>query len=172
LAWRAVLVRVDFNEPGNYSRLRKMCALFSRSLIPTSTAPRTHEAPKSRCRPPRPPIYGLVRQIPALLFSAIGCRKVTQTNFLREDSRCVEEAAFRKLTFLRAPTRHQNRWDSALANLQKANDLDPRNGEVAYWFQQTYFYMRRYHEEEQLIKKCAASGTFEGPWIQNWLAEI
>jgi hypothetical protein len=62
--------------------------------------------------------------------------------------------------------RRQNRWDSALANLQKANDLDPRNTEVAYWFQQTYFYMRRYNEEEQLIKKCAASGTFEGPWIQ------
>jgi TolB-like protein/predicted Zn-dependent protease len=68
--------------------------------------------------------------------------------------------------------RRQNRWDSALANLQKANDLDPRNGEVAYWFQQTYFYMRRYNEEEQLIKKCAASGTFESPWIQYWLAEI
>jgi serine/threonine protein kinase len=68
--------------------------------------------------------------------------------------------------------RRQNRWDSALANLQKANDLDPRNSEVAYWFQQTYFYMRRYNEEEQLIKKCAASGTFESPWIQYWLAEI
>jgi serine/threonine protein kinase len=68
--------------------------------------------------------------------------------------------------------RRQNRWDSALANLQKANDLDPRNSEVAYWFQQTYFYMRRYNEEEQVIKKCAASGTFESPWIQYWLAEI
>jgi TolB-like protein len=68
--------------------------------------------------------------------------------------------------------RRQNRWDSALANLQKANDLDPRNSEVAFWFQQTYFYMRRYNEEEQLIKKCAASGTFESPWIQYWLAEI
>jgi TolB-like protein/Tfp pilus assembly protein PilF/predicted Ser/Thr protein kinase len=68
--------------------------------------------------------------------------------------------------------RRQNRWDSALANLQKANDLDPRNSEVAYWFQQTYFYIRRYNEEEQLIKKCAASGTFESPWTQYWLAEI
>jgi eukaryotic-like serine/threonine-protein kinase len=68
--------------------------------------------------------------------------------------------------------RRQNRWDSALANLQKANDLDPRNSEVAFWFQQTYFYMRRYNEEEQVIKKCAASGTFESPWIQSWLAEI
>jgi serine/threonine protein kinase/tetratricopeptide (TPR) repeat protein len=68
--------------------------------------------------------------------------------------------------------RHQNRWDSALANFQKANDLDPRNIEVAYWLGETYFKMRRYYEWEQLIKKCAASGTFEGPWIQNWLAQI
>jgi TolB-like protein/cytochrome c-type biogenesis protein CcmH/NrfG len=68
--------------------------------------------------------------------------------------------------------RRQDRWDSALANLQKANDLDPRNSEIAFWFQQTYFYMRRYNEEEQLIRKCAASGTFESPWIQYWLAEI
>jgi tetratricopeptide (TPR) repeat protein len=67
--------------------------------------------------------------------------------------------------------RRQNRWDSALANLQKANDLDPRNGEFAFWLGQTYFEMRRYYEWEQLIKKCAASGTFEGPWIQNWVAE-
>jgi hypothetical protein len=67
--------------------------------------------------------------------------------------------------------RHQN-LDTALANLQKANDLDPRNGEFAYWLGETYFAMRRYFEWEQLIKKCAASGTFEGPWIQNWLAKI
>jgi tetratricopeptide (TPR) repeat protein len=32
--------------------------------------------------------------------------------------------------------------------------------------------MRRYYEWEQLIKTCAASGTFEGPGIQNWVAEI
>jgi TolB-like protein/predicted Zn-dependent protease/predicted Ser/Thr protein kinase len=67
--------------------------------------------------------------------------------------------------------RHQN-LDSALANFQKANDLDPRNSEVAYWLGQTYFELRRYYEWEQLIKKCAASGTFEGPWIQMWLAVI
>ena len=67
--------------------------------------------------------------------------------------------------------RHQN-LDSALANLQRANDLDPRNSEFAYWLGQTYFELRRYYEWEQLIKKCAASGTFEGPWIQMWLAEI
>jgi tetratricopeptide (TPR) repeat protein len=67
--------------------------------------------------------------------------------------------------------RHQN-LNSALANFQKANDLDPRNSEVAYWLGETYFEMRRYYEWEQLIKKCAASGTFEGPWIQNWVAKI
>jgi eukaryotic-like serine/threonine-protein kinase len=68
--------------------------------------------------------------------------------------------------------RHQNRWDSALANLQRANGLDPRNGEGAVWLGQTYSEMRRYSEWEQLVKKYAASGTFEGPWIQVVLAKI
>jgi len=68
--------------------------------------------------------------------------------------------------------RRQNRWDSALANLQKANDLDPLNKEVAYYVGETYFLMRRYSEWEQLIKKCAANGTFADPWIQNMLAEL
>jgi TolB-like protein len=68
--------------------------------------------------------------------------------------------------------RRQNRWDSALANLQKANDFDPRNSEFAYFLGETYFEMRRYHEWEQLIKKCTARGTFDGPWIQLELAEL
>jgi tetratricopeptide (TPR) repeat protein len=68
--------------------------------------------------------------------------------------------------------RRQNRWDSALANLQKANDLDPRNGEFAWVLGETYFEMRRYYDYEQFVKKCAASGTFEGPWNQLKLAEI
>jgi tetratricopeptide (TPR) repeat protein len=68
--------------------------------------------------------------------------------------------------------RHQNRWDSAVANLQKANDLDPRNTEVAFWLGQTYFYVRRYSEWEQLMTKDAASGTPQGPWIQSLVAEI
>jgi serine/threonine protein kinase len=67
--------------------------------------------------------------------------------------------------------RHQN-LDSALASFRKANDLDPRNGEFAWWLGQTYFEMRRYYEWEQLIKQCSASGTFKGPWIQMLLAEI
>jgi eukaryotic-like serine/threonine-protein kinase len=68
--------------------------------------------------------------------------------------------------------RHQNRWDSALANLQKANGLDPRNGEVAVWLGETYSEMRRYSDWQQLVKKYAASGTFKGPWIQVVLAKI
>jgi serine/threonine protein kinase len=68
--------------------------------------------------------------------------------------------------------RHQNRWDSALTNLQKANGLDPRNGEVAVWLGETYSETRRYSEWEQLVKKYAATGTLEGPWIQVVLAKI
>jgi Predicted integral membrane protein len=71
--------------------------------------------------------------------------------------------------------RRQNRWDASLANLQKASELDPRNGEVAYRLEQIYFEMRRYSELEQFIKKQAASGgprvgAIEDPF--NWLALI
>ncbi|HZR04801.1 MAG TPA: FlgO family outer membrane protein [Candidatus Udaeobacter sp.] len=68
--------------------------------------------------------------------------------------------------------RRQNRWDAALANLQKANDLDPLNKEIAYYVGETCFLMRRYSEWEQLIAKNAASGVFKGPWIENHLAEV
>src|SRR5262249_24940295 len=69
--------------------------------------------------------------------------------------------------------RHQNHWDASLANLQKANELDPRNGEGAYRLEQIYFEMRRYSELEQFIKKQAGSGgslvgAIEDPF--NWLA--
>src|SRR5207248_6528466 len=68
--------------------------------------------------------------------------------------------------------RHQNRWDASLANLQKASELDPRNGEVAYRLEQIYFEMRRYSELEQFIKKQAPiggpHGRLEDPF--NWLA--
>jgi TolB-like protein/Tfp pilus assembly protein PilF len=68
--------------------------------------------------------------------------------------------------------RHQNRWDASLANLQKASELDPSNGEVAYRLEQIYFEMRRYSELEQFIKKQAGSGgprvgALEDPF--NWL---
>ena len=29
--------------------------------------------------------------------------------------------------------RRENRWDASLANLQKANDLDPRNEDVEFF---------------------------------------
>jgi eukaryotic-like serine/threonine-protein kinase len=68
--------------------------------------------------------------------------------------------------------RHQNRWDASLADLRKANELDPRSGEVAFQLQHIYFEMRRYSESEQLIAKGAASGTIDGPWIQWELATL
>ena len=52
-----------------------------------------------------------------------------------------------------------------MANLQKASELDPRNGEVAYWRGRTYFEMRRYSEWEQLMTKDAASGI--DPWANT-----
>jgi tetratricopeptide (TPR) repeat protein len=67
--------------------------------------------------------------------------------------------------------KHQNRWDDALANFQKASELDPRNSEVAFHLGRTYFEMRRYHELEQLRTKAAAIGT-QDFWIQNLLAQI
>ena len=54
--------------------------------------------------------------------------------------------------------RRQNRWDASLANLQKASELDPSNGEVAYRLEQIDFEMHHYSELEQFIKKQAASG--------------
>ena len=70
--------------------------------------------------------------------------------------------------------RHQNSWDASLANLQRASELDPRNGEVAYRLGQIYFEMRRYSEFEQLIRKEAVSGDCptRGPFIQTWLAQM
>jgi tetratricopeptide (TPR) repeat protein len=67
--------------------------------------------------------------------------------------------------------RHRNRWDASLANLQKASELDPRNGEVAYRLEQIYFEMRRYSELEQFIKKKAPPrGALEDPF--NWLPRM
>ena len=67
--------------------------------------------------------------------------------------------------------RLQNRWDASLANLQKASELDPSNGEVAYRLEQIYFEMRHYSELEQFIRKGAARrgplGPLDDPF--NWL---
>jgi tetratricopeptide (TPR) repeat protein len=68
--------------------------------------------------------------------------------------------------------RRQNRWNSAVINLQKANDLDPRNSEFALCLGETYFEMRRYSEWEQLISKWTSSGITTGLWIQSNLAQI
>jgi TolB-like protein len=68
--------------------------------------------------------------------------------------------------------RRQNRWDDALANFQKAKELDPRNSEAAFWCRDTYRDMRRYNEFEQLVTKDAASGLLRDPWTQLWLAEV
>jgi serine/threonine protein kinase len=65
--------------------------------------------------------------------------------------------------------RHQNRWDASLANLQKASELDPRNGEVAYRLGQIYFEMRRYSDFEQLVMKDATHGDL---WNKISLADI
>jgi len=65
--------------------------------------------------------------------------------------------------------RHENHWDASLANLQKASELDPQNGDVAYHLGQIYFEMRRYSEFEQSITKDAASGD---PWNKILLADI
>jgi tetratricopeptide (TPR) repeat protein len=68
--------------------------------------------------------------------------------------------------------RRQNRWDASLANLRRANELDPQNREVAFRLEQIYFEMRRYSELEQFIRKGAARrgplGPLEDP--SNFLA--
>jgi serine/threonine-protein kinase len=67
--------------------------------------------------------------------------------------------------------RHENRWDASLANLQKASELDPRNGEVAFRLRLTYFEMRRYSQLEQFIRKQPPGGN--GPiGYFLWLARI
>jgi serine/threonine protein kinase len=68
--------------------------------------------------------------------------------------------------------KRQNRWDASLANFEKAIELDPRNGEVAYCRRRHYLETRRYTELEQLFAKDAASGTVEDPWTQFLLAEL
>src|SRR5262249_16020870 len=66
---------------------------------------------------------------------------------------------------------HQNRWDASLANLQKASELDPRNGEVAFRLEQICFEMRRYSDLAQSIrKKARPRGALEDPF--DWLARM
>ncbi len=67
---------------------------------------------------------------------------------------------------------YQNRWDASLANLQKAMDLDPRNGEVAAKLGEVYLETHRYNEFEQLITRAAASGALDNPTSQQYLAQM
>jgi serine/threonine protein kinase len=66
--------------------------------------------------------------------------------------------------------RHENRWDASLANLQRASELDPRNSDVAFRLGQIYFEMHRYSELEQFLTRARASGTFDNPSLQHFLA--
>jgi serine/threonine protein kinase/Flp pilus assembly protein TadD len=68
--------------------------------------------------------------------------------------------------------RRRNRWNDALANFLKANELDPRNAEVTYHLGVLYREMRRYDEWEHLIKKDIASQPGPDPWCEMALAEI
>jgi tetratricopeptide (TPR) repeat protein len=68
--------------------------------------------------------------------------------------------------------KRQNRWDAALAGLQKASELDPRNSQIAWFLRLTYLEVRRYSEGEQFLKRAAASGRLDNLFIQNLLAKI
>jgi TolB-like protein/Tfp pilus assembly protein PilF len=67
--------------------------------------------------------------------------------------------------------RHQNRWDASLADLKRANELDPRNKEIAFRLWVTYFEMRRYSDCERLALQTA-NGKREDPSFKQHMAEI
>jgi TolB-like protein/predicted Ser/Thr protein kinase/Tfp pilus assembly protein PilF len=48
--------------------------------------------------------------------------------------------------------RRQNRWAQALRDLRRANELDPRNGEIIRALADTYLELRQYKEMELLLK--------------------
>ncbi len=63
--------------------------------------------------------------------------------------------------------RRRNRWNDALANLLKAHELDPRNGELVYHTRYTYHLMRKYDEEQQFLDKSAFAREPEYPaWLR------
>jgi serine/threonine protein kinase/thioredoxin-like negative regulator of GroEL len=68
-------------------------------------------------------------------------------------------------------SRHENRWDASLANLQKASELDPSNRKVLIHLGQIYCEMRRYSELQQLLTRKGASGALENSFVQLFLAE-
>lgn len=50
--------------------------------------------------------------------------------------------------------RRQNRWSDALQRLQKANELDPRNGEIVRAIADTHLELRHYDEMEKVLKRA------------------
>jgi TolB-like protein/Flp pilus assembly protein TadD len=76
------------------------------------------------------------------------------------------------LAILAKIEKRQNHWDAALANLQRASQLDPRNDEVAYNLAVLYREMRLYNKWEQLVAKDTANQPGPDPWDQMALAEI
>lgn len=68
--------------------------------------------------------------------------------------------------------RHENRWDTALANMKRANELDPHNSDVAFHLWQIYFEMRRYSECGQILARSDASGMQDASFVQNLFAVI
>jgi len=75
------------------------------------------------------------------------------------------------LAILAKIEKRQNHWDAALANLQRASQLDPRNDEIEYHLARTYFEMRRYHEMERLRAQQTASGAQPDQWTQTLQAQ-
>jgi TolB-like protein/predicted Zn-dependent protease/tRNA A-37 threonylcarbamoyl transferase component Bud32 len=53
--------------------------------------------------------------------------------------------------------RRQNHWPEALRDLRRANDLDPRNGEIIRALADTYFELRDYKEMELFLKRALAT---------------
>lgn len=68
--------------------------------------------------------------------------------------------------------KRQNRWNDSLANFRKANELDPRNIEVAHYRRATLLEMRRYQEWEQALAKDIESGAIKQPRTQLYLADF
>jgi TolB-like protein/predicted Ser/Thr protein kinase/Tfp pilus assembly protein PilF len=68
--------------------------------------------------------------------------------------------------------RQRNRWDASLDNLRKANELDPRNGEIIHHLRWTYHLMRLYDEEKQFLDRSAFAQPEYPAWFSIYMAEI
>jgi TolB-like protein len=68
--------------------------------------------------------------------------------------------------------RDQGRMEESLAKLQRAYELDPRNGEIAFHLQVTYRLMRRYREGEALLAKDVITSPMSAGWHYMLLAEF